>query len=62
MYPAILNEASRVTASGARCVLLTHELRLMERLLASHPAWVLTQNIPITLRGLHPHLYVLERR
>ncbi len=62
MYPTILNEAGRIARPGARCVLLTHELRLMDRLLKENRTWSLQHDIPITLRGLHPHIYVLERR
>jgi 23S rRNA G2445 N2-methylase RlmL len=62
LYPAVLDEAARVARQGARCVLLSHEVRLMERLLAAHPAWAVGEVISIDLGGLRPRIFVLERR
>lgn len=61
LYPALLDEAARVSRPGARCVLLSHEVRLMERLLASNPAWRLEQSIRVDLGGLYPRIFVLRR-
>lgn len=60
-YPAILSEAARITRPGALFALLTHEIRLMERLLVIQNAWLLRHERRITLRGLHPRIYLLER-
>lgn len=60
-YPYMLRELARVTAPGAKCVLLTHEIRLMDSLLRQQPFWLLEQSIQINLRGLHPRIYVLRR-
>lgn len=62
LYPALLAEAARVARPGARAVLLSHEVRLMEQLLAETPAWQLDQAIRIDQSGLHPRMYVLVRR
>lgn len=62
LYPALLAEAARVAQPGARCVLLSHEVRLMERLLADTPAWLVTQVLGIDLGGLYPRIFVLQRR
>lgn len=61
LYPAILVEAARVAKLGARFVLITHEVRLMERLLAQQTAWTCERAIMVSLGGLHPRIYVLER-
>lgn len=61
LYPSVLKEAGRIAARGALFVLITHEVRLMDRLLERHDSWESRQQIMITLRGLHPRIYVLQR-
>jgi len=61
LYPALLAEAARVARPGARCVLLSHEVRLMERLLAGMPAWLVTQVLRVDLGRLVPRIFVLQR-
>lgn len=61
LYPALLDEAARVARSGAHFVLLSHEVRLMERLLAQRNTWNLHSLVRINLGGLHPRIFVLER-
>ncbi len=61
LYPALLAEAARVARPGARCALLSHEVRLMEHLLATTPAWQLEQAIRVDLGGLYPRIYLLRR-
>lgn len=62
LYPLALDEAGRVAKPGARFVLITHEVRLMEKLLHEHALWQVDQEIRVNLRGLHPRIYVLVRR
>ena len=62
LYPLVLQEAARIARAGARFVLITHEVRLMEKLLVQTTLWSLEQMIRINLRGLHPRIYVLQRR
>lgn len=62
LYPAALAEAARVTVSGARFVLMTHEIRLIEGLLPHSASWQHDQTIRVNLRGLHPRIYILRRR
>ena len=62
LYPALLSEAARVARPGAHCVLLSHEVRLMEYLIESRPEWGLHSAIRIDLSGLHPRIFVLKRR
>ncbi len=61
LYPAILAEAARVAKTGARFVLITHEVRLMDRILAQQTAWTCERAIMVGLGGLHPRIYVLQR-
>lgn len=61
LYPAILAEVARVAKAGARFVLVTHEVRLMERLLTQQTAWTCERAIMVSLGGLHPRIYVLQR-
>jgi tRNA (guanine6-N2)-methyltransferase len=61
LYPAFLDEAARVSKSSAKCVVLTHEIRLFESIVQSQRHWLLKQTMPITLRGIHPRIYVLTK-
>jgi tRNA (guanine6-N2)-methyltransferase len=67
LYPPLLREATRVTRPGGRALLLTHEARLMSELLeelAGGPSapWVVENTLTLTLAGLHPRAFLLERR
>jgi 23S rRNA G2445 N2-methylase RlmL len=68
LYPLMLAETARVAAPGARMVLVTHEIRLLERLLDASPtrtAWatdeILRDKLPFKSGGLNPRIYVLRR-
>jgi 23S rRNA G2445 N2-methylase RlmL len=61
LYPRLLFEAARVAKHGARFVLITHEIRLMEGLLRESNMWDIGETLRITLGGLHPRIYVLRR-
>lgn len=61
LYPHILREAARVCAPGGRAVFLSHELRLMSSILERSVEWALKAETPLTLNGLHPHIYSLVR-
>jgi tRNA (guanine6-N2)-methyltransferase len=62
LYPALLAEAGRVAQIGALFALVTHEIRLIEGILAQSTVWKIKETRMITLRGLHPRIYVLQRR
>ncbi len=62
MYPAILREAARIAKAGARFVLITHEVRLMEALMAESDVWTMERMIRVALGGLYPRIFVLERK
>jgi hypothetical protein len=57
----VLAEAARLAAPGARFVLISHEVRLMESLLAKSPFWATLQVHKIWLGGLNPRIFVLQR-
>jgi tRNA (guanine6-N2)-methyltransferase len=66
LYPLLLREASRVTRPGGRALFLTHEVRLMTNLLEElangpYADWTVTSVRTITLVGLHPRVFLLER-
>jgi len=62
LYPAVLTEAARVAKPGARFVLITGEVHLLEDLLEESPHWKSEQVIRVGLGGLHPRIYVLTRK
>lgn len=62
LYPALLREAARVARSGSRFVALTHEIRLMEKVLAEQgKLWRLERTIRVKFGGLTPGIYLLRR-
>lgn len=61
LYPALAREAARVAKAGARFVLITHEVRLMEGLLAESDRWTTERVIRVALGGLYPRIFVLQR-
>ena len=62
LYPAFLKEMSRVAAPGARFGLLTHELRLFERVLKEQADWRLQRELQVWHGGHNPKLYVLKKQ
>ncbi|MBK9122743.1 MAG: methyltransferase domain-containing protein [Chloroflexi bacterium] len=62
LYPALIDEAARVGAAGARLVLITHEKRLIRQIVHDHAAWEVVKELEINQNGLHPVIVVLERR
>ncbi len=61
LYPALLAEAARVARRDAPCVLISHEVRLLEGLIAAAPEWRLVETLRVSLGGLHPRIFVLRR-
>jgi tRNA (guanine6-N2)-methyltransferase len=62
LYPAILREAARVAKQGARFVIISHEVKLMEQCLKANLNWSTLSVQMVTLTGLHPRIFLLERR
>ena len=61
LYPALLTELARVGTANARCVILTHEVKLFERISAEQGAWRLVDSARVAHSGHHPRIYGLER-
>ncbi len=61
LYPALLLEAARVTKPGGHFSLISHEIRLMERLLDDASLWRLDELIRVNQGGLNPRIYHLLR-
>lgn len=62
LYPAWLKEAGRITKVGGRGVFISQEVRLMEAVLEESTLWAVNQIIMTSLGGLHPRIWVLERK
>ncbi len=62
LYPDVLREAARVAKPGARFVVLSHEVQLMEYLLDESTVWETEQMLRVALGGLYPRIFVLRRR
>ena len=60
-YPHIFDEAARIATSDAVFTVITHEVKLMESVLANNRSWYAQQIIKVSLRGLHPRIYVLSK-
>lgn len=62
LYPLALTEWGRVAKSGARMVLITHEIALFEPLVTSiKDTWELRHSLKVFQGGLHPRIYVFRR-
>jgi len=63
LYPAVLQEAARVAVPGAALLVVTHELRLFERCLATADRWWSVERaVQVWQKGHHPKVYLLRRR
>jgi tRNA (guanine6-N2)-methyltransferase len=61
-YPRVFAEAVRVAAPGARMVLLTHEVRLLERVAAGYAEyWELAELLRVRSGGMTPAVALFER-
>lgn len=62
LYPKILKEAARIAKPGARFVILSHEVNLMEKIIETQAAWWdVKRTVKVFQGGLHPRLFALER-
>ena len=60
LYPAFLTEMARVAAEHARLVVLTHEIKLFERVLADQSGWRRERELRVSHGGHHPRMYLLR--
>lgn len=62
LYPKVLTEITRVAATNARLVLLTHDIKLFESILPNFTTfWALEEIIKVFQGGLHPRIYCFQR-
>lgn len=61
LYPDVLREGSRILKPGGLAALLTHEVKLMEKLLAGSMRLHSVATYRLNLRGIHPRLFLLQR-
>ena len=61
LYPKVLAEAARIALPGARFVVLTHEVRLAEKVLRDQSAWRPVSEVRVFQKGHHPRMILLER-
>lgn len=59
LYPALLKECARLATPSARFVLLTHELKLLERVLADQDFWRVERHFQAFHGGHYPRAYLL---
>ncbi|MEF2279183.1 methyltransferase domain-containing protein [Deinococcus sp. YIM 134068] len=61
LYPAFLSEMHRLCSRQGRLVVLTHELRLFERLLREQNRWHARELFQVYSGGHHPKAYLLGK-
>jgi len=62
LYPALLEEAGRLAAPGARFAVITHELRLFDASLAeAQRTWQPERTFRLFQSGQRPQVYLLRR-
>ncbi|UCH25145.1 MAG: methyltransferase domain-containing protein [Trueperaceae bacterium] len=60
LYPAFLEEMRRVAAPAARMVLLTHDIKLFEGVLAAQRSWRVVDVRRVYHGGHYPRIYLLR--
>jgi tRNA (guanine6-N2)-methyltransferase len=62
LHGELLRAAHEASRQGARLVVLTHEVRLMQRLLRELAGqWQLRDEVRVFAKGHHPRIYLLDR-
>ncbi|WP_425146133.1 methyltransferase domain-containing protein [Deinococcus sp.] len=61
LYPAFLQEMARLTARQGRLCLLTHEIRLFERVMKEQSRWHARELFQVYSGGHHPKCYLLSK-
>ncbi|UZN03554.1 RsmD family RNA methyltransferase [Cellulomonas sp. S1-8] len=63
LHAGLLRAAHAVAAPGARLVVLTHEVKVMERVVrGAADLWVPRSETRVFAKGHHPRIHVLDRR
>ncbi len=61
LYPAFLEEMTRIAAPGARFAVLTHEIKLFEKVLADFDTWQLRDTVRVFHGGHYPRIYLFVK-
>lgn len=61
LYPAFLKEMHRLTSQRGRLCVITHEIRLFERVLAEQQKWNAHELFQVASGGHHPKAYLLSK-
>ncbi|RHA38416.1 methyltransferase domain-containing protein [Cellulomonas rhizosphaerae] len=61
LHADLLRAAHRLAAPGARLVVLTHEIKVMDRCLRETDQWTTREVTRVFAKGHHPRIYVLDR-
>ncbi|GAA5532159.1 methyltransferase domain-containing protein [Deinococcus aluminii] len=62
LYPAFLTEMHRLLSRQGRLVVLTHEIKLFERILSEQDRWHAHELFQVYSGGHHPKAYLLSKR
>ncbi|GGN38278.1 methyltransferase domain-containing protein [Deinococcus daejeonensis] len=62
LYPAFLTEMHRLTSQRGRLCVITHEIRLFERVLQNQQKWHAHELFQVASGGHHPKAYLLGKR
>lgn len=62
LYPEFLTEMHRLTSKQGRLAVITHEIKLFERVLREQHKWEGRELLQVYSGGHHPKVYLLSRR
>lgn len=62
LYPAFLQEMHRLSSKQGRLAVITHEIKLFERLLSEQQKWDARELLQVYSGGHHPKVYLLNKR
>lgn len=62
LYQRLLAEAARISTPDARLVLITHDIRRLDQVLAASPQWHAQRSFRVFQKGLQPRVWLLRRR
>lgn len=61
LYPKVFDEAARLLKRDGQFIIITHEVKLVEAILLDTRKWTVQTERRVTLSGLHPRIFVLNK-